>query len=503
MYILVLFSILSILVLDVVSNLVKKGNSNISYRTFETKKGDLTLSITGTGTIEASESRKEISKVSSTVEDIYYVEGDNVKAGWPLVKLDSSDYEINVKSQRSAVRQAEISKASLDKQIKDLKIISNANGYIGNLNILEGTYVMPNTEICSITSNQKDEITLQFASSAIDNIQVGNTAKVLLTGSLNYVTGIVTFIGNKTTALASGATVVDVTIEVTNSQYALSGIMANAEITNGVVTYKSVNEALFSSKRAGSIKAETSGTVKKLYVKNGQYVNAGEVIAELENRDLKDNANAAAINLQNLYNQLSYAKEKLDEYTIYAPIDGTITMQSVKIGDVVSPGTIISTISNKNEMEFKIPVDELDIAKIDYDNKVKVTIDALKYTEDDPIIGKISKMPLEGVSNGGITDYYVTISIPGSNDVRISMNADAEIVIDERHDVLYVPVESVEKIDGKSYVVVVNEGATEKREVETGLKGVSYVEITSGLKEGEAVVVPEQSNGMGFMLNMY
>lgn len=491
-----------LLLLIVVSSFTNKNNTTTNYRTTPAKIGDLSVSITGTGTIAASESRQEYSKVSSTVEKIYYLEGDTVQKGWAIAKLDSSDYEVNIKSQRNAIRQAEVSKANLDRQISNLKIVSNSSGYVSNLNLVEGTYVMANTDVCTITNSQKDEVTLQFVSSAASQIQVGNNVRVLLTGSLNYVDGVVTFISNRISTLSSGANVVDVTIEVTNSRFALSGVYASAEVTTGANTFKSVNEAQFKSTQAGTVKAETSGSVKKVYVKNGQYVSKGELIAELENNDLLASSQTTALNIQNLYTQLNYSNDKLKDYTITAPIDGTITMQTIKEGDLVAPGTLISTISNKDDMEFKIPVDELDIAKIDYDKKVKVTIDALPYTLENPIEGKISKMPLEGTAVGGVTDYYVTITIPGKDDIRISMSADAEIIIDEKENVLYVPVESIDKEDGQEYVYVVKDGIADKRVVTTGLKGLSYVEITSGLEEGEEVVVPEQGTGFGFMLNM-
>ncbi len=496
-------SILFVLIIvAVVVLLTQKKEPTVSYRTFDVKRGDIASTITGTGTLTASETRNEVAKVSSTVEDIYYVEGDRVEKGYVLVKLDSSDYEVNVESQRNAIKQAELSKTNLDRQVNALKITAPTNGYVENLSITEGSYVMTNNPVCNIINSRKDEITLQFVSSSADKIQVGCLAKVLLTGSLNYVDGVVSFVGDRITTLTTGATVIDVTIEVTDSQYSLSGVSANAEVTTAYGTFKSVNQSTFKTTSAGSVKAETSGTVKRLYVKNGQFVNAGDIIVELENNDLIVSAQTTALNLQNLYNQLSFAEDKLEDYKIVAPIDGIITMQNVKVGDNVVAGTVISTVSDKNNMEFKIPIDELDIARLDYDKEVRVTIDALSYTEDNPIRGKISKMPLEGTTLGGVTDYYVTITIPGTEDIRISMNADAEIIVEQKENVLYVPVESIEKENGESFVGVVKDNVKEKRKVTTGMKNVSYIEIIDGLEEGEQVIVPEQGSGLGFLLSM-
>ena len=311
--------------------------------------------------------------------------------------------------------------------------------------------------------------------------------------------GAVSFVSDKHTTLQSGATVAEVTIEVADTSYILSGILANAEVITPTGTYKSVNEAPFVSNNAGNIKAETSGTISKLYVKNGQYVKSGDVLAELVNNDLTTSAQTTALNLQNLYDQLSYAEDKLDDYKVIAPINGIITAQTMKVGDMVTLGTLLSTISNKEEMEFKIPVDELDIARLDYDKQVNVTVDALGYTQDTPFAGKISKLPLEGNTTGGVTDYYVTIAFPGQDDVRISMNADAEIIIDERNDVVCIPVEALEKENGETIVYVLKDGVKEARTVTTGLKGLSYVEIVEGIEAGEEVIIPEQGKGFNFL----
>ena len=97
---------------------------------------------------------------------------------------------------------------------------------------------MTNSMICDISNSKKDEVTLQFVSSAAERIQVGNYARALLTGSLNYVDGIVSFVGDRITTLSSGATVIDVTVQVTDSKYALSGVYASAEITTSTGTFK-------------------------------------------------------------------------------------------------------------------------------------------------------------------------------------------------------------------------------------------------------------------------
>lgn len=465
----------------------------VNYRTAKVERGDIMVVVSGTGSVAASESRKEISKVAARVEEIYFKEGEEVKKGDVIAKLDSSDYEVTVNSQISSVKQAEISKQNTDRQINNLKIIASSKGFVDNLNISEGSYVVTNTKVCDITEPNKYEIELQFLASDVNKIEVGNLASIFLTNSYSYIDGTVTYVGQAKKVLESGSNVVDVIITVDNPNYVLEGLSANATITtsNGA-KLTSAADSKFDSAKSEQVLSGIAGTVTKLLVKNGTQIKPGDVIAELENKDLSATAQSSAISLQNMYQQLEYSQDKLEDYAISASIDGIITAQNIKVGDWVSAGTLISTVSNMDKFEFLIPVDELDISKVSLDSKVEVSLDALPETLENPIKGTITKLPLEGVAAGGVTDYYVTITIPYIEGLRIAMNASADIIIAESRETLKVPMECVSKENGKYYVEVVNGEIIEKREVELGIQNSSFYEIVSGLTEGEEIILPQQ-----------
>lgn len=494
-------ALIALVVVIIAIVIFSNKNAEISYRTAKVERGDIVSSISGSGSVSALEARKEMSKVSSTVEQIYYNEGDVVKEGEAIVKFDSEAYEMNLKSQEASVRQAEISKSLLANQVNNMKIKANGEGTIKNLTIDEGSYVTSIMNVCEIDSTNRYEVTLQFLATIAEQVAIGNKAEILLVDSYSYIDGYVSYIGTSKNILSSGSVVVDITITVDSDIYSLEGLKAKASIvTNDGSKITSASVSTFKKKTASQVLANANGEVSKLYVKNGQYVKPGDIIAELKNDDISANLQTATVNLQNAYDQLAYAKDKLKDYTIVAPISGTITAQSVKVGDIIAAGTIVTTVSNTSEYEFKIPVDELDISKISMDKKVLVTIDAISETENAPIVGRISKIPLEGVTVGGVTDYYVTIAIPETDGLRISMNASAEIILDEKNDVLMLPIEALEKENGKTYVQVVKNGTANKTEITTGISNSAYIEVINGLNEGDEVVVPEQGSGFGFLL---
>lgn len=493
------FIILVVVIICIATVFYFKEDKPISYRTAVVSKGDIESSVEGSGTIASSEARKVYSKVSSEVLNVLHREGDFVSSGDVIALLDSSTYKSTVDAQKIAIEQATLSLNNIKKQISDLTIVSNTEGYVSGLTISEGSYVTNTMQVCNVLESDSYEIVLPFVYAESNQIQVGSGAKVTLIQNFASLDGTVTKVSEMRKLATASSQVVDVTIKVKTSGFSLAGAIAKGEILVNGTRQISTSTATFSSVNANIVRAKSAGTVKSLNVYEGKYVKVGDVIAVLSNEDLNTSLANAELTLKNLNTQYSSVKDQYDNYTIKAPIDGVITAQSLEVGDVVAMGNVLSTISNKDVLEFKIPIDELDIAKLNYGQEVRVTIDALEETKSSPIQGKISKLPLEGTSTAGVTEYDVTIQIPGSDDIRISMSANAKIITSSKKDVLMIPVDSVTKENGESYVdVVLDDGNTERRSVELGDRNISYVEIKGGLNEGERVVIPEvnSSNGL-------
>lgn len=479
--------------------ILNKPEETKTYRTSEVKKGDIETIISGSGALNATKESKEYAKVSAEIEDIYYIEGDKVEKDYPIIKLDSSNYEATVKAQEIAIKQAELSKQNIEKQINDLEIKSENDGYVSNLTIENGSYVTNSMAICNVIKDGKYKIVLQFAYYQNNPIQIGSKANVTLVDSMSTMVGTVTKVSDMRKLISGNAQVIDVTIEVETSGYSLEGAKAKAEVYNGATVLQSADMSTFTSINSNIIRSKSTGTVKEVYVIEGKYIKAGEVIAKLENPDLETSLQNINLNIENLNNQLETMKKQLDYYLIKSPINGMITLQNVEKGDMVSAGTLLTTIADKETMEFLVPIDELDIAKIDYGKEVRVQIDALEETKDNPLVGVIKEIPEEGVTVSGITDYYVTIQVTGNNDMKISMNANADIIVNSVKDVLVIPVDAVIKENGKKYVDILKEDGitTQRKEIETGASDITNIEVKSGVTEGEKVIIPEVNSTFG------
>ena len=151
-------------------------------------------------------------------------------------------------------------------------------------------------------------------------------------------------------------------------------------------------------------------------------------------------------------------------------------------------------------------IDELDIRKVKVGQKVAVTADAF---EGQSFSGTVTNVSLESTYSNGVSTYPVTVTLDETGDLLPGMNVDGVITLEEANGVLAIPVDALMR---GNRVYVKDETVTEQQgpvpagfrsvEVETGLTNDSYVEIKSGLSEGDVVYVAEStaSNVNSFMM---
>ena len=212
------------------------------------------------------------------------------------------------------------------------------------------------------------------------------------------------------------------------------------------------------------------------------------------------------ITLSQKEEDLKTAKEKLNDYYLYAPFDGIITNLNVKKGDLVSSQTVVATLITKEKI-IQVPFNEIDIVKIKLGQKAKITFDALG---EQMFFGRVVEIDSTGTESQGVVSYNVKVALEEDNeDIKPSMSANVEIIIAEKENVLIVPNSAIKTINGKSYVQLVSEKnlnpLTIKKGVilktppkrvfiTPGLKNDLFTEILDGLKEGDYVIVSTLSS---------
>jgi HlyD family secretion protein len=197
---------------------------------------------------------------------------------------------------------------------------------------------------------------------------------------------------------------------------------------------------------------------------------------------------------------LKQLEEQQGYTTILAPMDGVILSRDVEIGDAVSSilvlgstATLVMTEGDTTEVYVQGKVDEADIAHVYMGQPARIKVESFR---DRLFYGKVTKIAPMGVEKDNVTTFEVRVSInnPGG-ELKANMTANAEILLDEHKGVLTVPENAVIYDNQKNASVQIpdkkQKDGWRKIPVKVGLSNGSVTEVTSGLKEGDQVVLQQ------------
>ena len=205
---------------------------------------------------------------------------------------------------------------------------------------------------------------------------------------------------------------------------------------------------------------------------------------------------------------LESRQDQLNNYTITSPIRGTVIDKNYKAGETSEAGKVLCSIYDLSYLTMTLSVDELDISDIAVGQRVEITADAV---EGKTYTGVVTKVSVAGTSSGGTTTYPVTVRIDETEGLLPGMNVDAAITLQSASGVLAIPSGALNR--GNTVLVTAdspsaaNGTAIEGGDycsvpVEIGASDSSYIEIISGLQEGDTVAyIPTTSSG-GFGMVM-
>ena len=295
-----------------------------------------------------------------------------------------------------------------------------------------------------------------------------------------------------------------VTVEVANPG-ALSVSQTGSAVVDGCA---SAGSAAFRYAAEENITAEVSGTVASIRAQEGSWVNKGDVILTLTSDSVDDNVQSAADSLRSAELSLESRYDQLDNYTVTSPIRGTVIDKNYKAGETSETGKVLCSIYDLSYLTMTLSVDELDISDIAVGQRVEITADAV---EGRTYTGVVTKVSVAGTSSGGTTTYPVTVRIDETEGLLPGMNVDAVITLESASGVLAIPTGALNR--GNTVLVTAdspsaaNGTAIEGGEyysvpVEIGASDSSYIEIVSGLREGDTVAYIPTTGSGGFAMMM-
>lgn len=485
-----------------------------SVQTATVSKRDITSELSSSGTISPKDTYDITSLAEGEVTAAEFEEGDVVEKGQVLYRIDTSSMESQISSANNSL---ERSQESYQNALEDYNTAlsdysgntykATENGFIKTLSIKDGDKVSNGTEIAAIYDDKTMKLKVPFLSAEAAQIVSGNGAILTLTDTGEQINGVVSSVSNMDVTLTGGRIVRYVTIEVANP----GGITSETAATALVGDFVSSMEAAFEPKLETTMKADISSTVEiqRMLVKEGDYVTKGTPIFSIENksadkllRTYKDSLDKAQESLESAKSKLESTQDTYDNYTVTAPISGKVIKKTVKVGDKISKSTtgntVLAVIYDMSNYTFEMLVDELDVKSVKAGQSVNITADAVSGKT---FSGTVTNVSLQSSTSNGVTNYPVTVTLnDGLDELLPGMNVDGVIILDEAKDVIAIPADSLMR---GNTVYVKDDSVKEKIgnvpagfrsvEVSAGLISKDYVEIKSGLTEGEEVYVAQSS----------
>ena len=480
----------------------KAVSAETQYTTVSPENRDITNVYSASGTLSAANAYTVKPLVKGEVLTADFEVGDTVEKGDVLYTIDSSDVISGVEKAALNLNQAQ---RSYDDAVDAQYIRTDIGGTVASFKVRVGDVVTAGQEVAAIRDDTTLLLSLEFPAADAANFTVGQSAEVLLDSTFEAIGGTVQSVSGADTLSSGNLLVRTVTIAVKNTGNLTAAQAATATI-NGV---SALSSARFSYQREQTVTAQQNGIVSALCVKEGAQVSADTALIQLSGDNLTKQVQNASDSLRSAELSAEDTQKQVDDYTITAPISGTIISKDVKVGDTV--GTSASSVEtmcviyDMSYLEMTLNVDELEILSIKEGQEATITADAIPNQTFRGVVTSVSK---SGTTTGGTTTYPVTIRIDEMGDLLPGMNATAEIVTESAEDTLSVPNEAIVR---GNYVLVTKDSPSAANaddsmtapegyvyvKVTTGVSDDDYIAVTSGLQAGDTVAYNSALNVSG------
>ena len=467
---------------------------SVNYVQTNPQRRDITNVFSDSGTIMAANTYEVRPLVRGTVLTADFEEGDVVQAGDILYTIDSSDAANSVERAQLSANQAE---RSYEDAVNAAYVRSDIGGTVVSVKVAPGDVVTAGQEVATVRDDGTVLLTVDFPAADAAAFGPGQAALVTLDGTYETVTGTIRSVSGADTLSEGNMLVRQVTIAVPNAGALTSAQAATASV-NGV---SALGSAHFAYPKEQTLTAAAGGTVAALCVQPGARVAAGGQVVQLTSDSLTRQLEQAADNLRSAQLSVEDAENTLENYTITAPISGTIIQKNVQAGETAGSDSAAASssplciIHDLRYLEMTLNVDELQILSMQVGQDVRITADAVP---DKTFEGVVTNVSSNGTTTAGTTTYPVTIRIDDYGELLPGMNATAEIEVESADNALSIPNGAV--IRG-NYVLITADSPSAAGadpamtapegyvyvKVTTGVSDNDYIEITSGLTEADTV----------------
>lgn len=462
-------------------------------------KGAIRSTVSGTSQFEPKDMQNIIAPADGTIQTMNLTRNQQVKKGDVLFVISDPTKETSLQEAQNSLEQMQKDLADLQNQQANMTVFTTAEGKLtlsGNLDA--GSSVNKNTKVATISDYKHLKVTLPFPIETASQLRVGDPVDLAIDGYKLTKTASVKSVGASAKADVDGSKVVDVVLSIDNDGTLDAGIMVKGSFNANGLKVESRKQVALEYADTVNVMSAAGGTIKDLKFKTGDMVPSGAVLAVLTSDSLADDIRNKQSQIERQRNTVTDWQKKVSELTVIAPFDGIFStdfvnkksnvLASYPVGAKIEANTQLGAVASTDSIQLPIQVDELDLPSIKMGLKAEIKADAISGKV---FTGEVSQVSTVGTTTSGVTAYDVVLSVKDIGDLKYGMTATAEVLIQDKRDVLTLPIQAVQSAQGKRFVTLVKEDGTreEQHEIKVGMRSQSAIEITGGLKEGDKVVV--------------
>jgi HlyD family secretion protein len=460
-------------------------------------RGNLTAAVAGSGSVAAEQTVNLAFQTGGTVTDVLVKEGDTVKTGQALAKLDDRALQLQVMNARSALESAQARLAQAQQGNAKPEDLAAGEAQLAS--------AQANYDKVAKGPSAAD---LASAQAAVRSAQAAADAAAKTAGTSSSQLESAAAALQKTEASLRQAQAnydrVASNPDIARRPEALSLQTATIDYQQAKANYDSLSQttgtdaqskiasAAAQLAQARANLAKLTPTAEDLAVAKANLDQAKANFAKLTAKSTETDLQIQQAAVSQAEQSLQQAQLNLDNATLTAPFAGVVAQINIVPGSTANNATPALRLINRDPLHVDLKLSENDVAQVQLDQPVKLTIQSLDGWQTD---GKVSYIAPAADSSNGVVTYAVRVSFPDNDPkVKVGMTADLNIVTAERPSVLLVPNTALlPKGTGRVVQVPATDAQgrpTTPREVEvkTGLSDGTMTEILSGLSEGQQVI---------------
>jgi len=498
---------------------------NTKYVLGTVQKGNLEIKVSGSGEIIPVEEIDVKSKVGGKVVSLNTKEDDNVYKGQILAKLDSKDLEKNIKDQEITIKNLELAidsaklnleklnfqyqntlrgddyKKSLDQGISILNDFYNF--YPSFIEDLRKIYFYKDFKNYDNNLKYYESYNPAFSGKSQELELKYNTLKTKYLQLSENFKNISNQNESKEKNIKDSYDLVSTSYDLVNDgREMIRYIKEDLTLKNAIHEEQDIIEGHYQKlSNYLNLLAQYKQNLFDVVSKINSYHDVVDNF-DFDKKNLEFSIQQKIIDLEQAKNKLNDLKDDLNDYYITAPLSGTLSVLNIKNGDLVSSNQNVATIVT-NQKVAKISLNEIDVAQVKVGQPTILTFDAFP---DLKIKGEVIEISTVGTEEQGVVSYDVKISLgEEKREIKPGMSVNAEIVVDKKENILFIPNSAVKSDRKGKYVAVIknynlekrnfskpveiSQNLIEKRYIKTGISNDEITEVLEGLNEGEVIII--------------